>query len=50
MINQIGLLVGKQLESMKLVNDIELNIKKIKDENSRLTVKPKFILKSGLIH
>ncbi len=41
MINQIGLLVGKQLESINLVNQIESNIKKIKNKNSIKTIKPK---------
>ena len=41
MINQIGLFVGKQSESMKLVNEIEQNIKNIRNKNSKYPVKPK---------
>ena len=41
MINQIGLLVGKHLESISLVNQIERNIKKIQDKNSTRFIKPK---------
>ena len=41
MINQIGLFVGKQSESMKLVNEIEHNIQNIRDKNSKYNVKPK---------
>ena len=41
MINQIGLLVGKHLESTSLVNQIEKNIKKIQDKNSTRLIKPK---------
>ena len=41
MINQIGLLVGKHLESINLVNQIERNIKKIQEKNSTRFIKPK---------
>ena len=41
MINQIGLLVGKHLESISLVNEIERNIKKIQAKNSMRVIKPK---------
>ncbi|MCH2021548.1 MAG: ABC transporter substrate-binding protein [Saprospiraceae bacterium] len=41
MINQIGLLVGKHSESIKIVNEIEENIKNIKKRNSNKLVKPK---------
>tara|TARA_B100001142_G_scaffold67013_1_gene66739 strand:- start:800 stop:1612 length:813 start_codon:yes stop_codon:yes gene_type:complete len=41
MISQIGLLVGKHLQSITLVNQIESNIKKIQDKNSVIIIKPK---------
>ncbi len=41
MINQIGLLVGKHLESIKLVNQIEKTIFEIKKINSKKKIKPK---------
>lgn len=41
MIVQIGLLVGKHLESIKLVKKIESNIKIIKNTNSKKIIKPK---------
>ena len=41
MINQIGLLVGKQSESLKIVNNIEKNIQKIVKKNSNYSRKPK---------
>ena len=41
MINQLGLLVGKHLEAVNLVNKIEKNIKKIKAENTIRVNKPK---------
>ena len=41
MINQIGILVGKQLESINLVTQIEASIKKIKNKNSLKNIKPK---------
>ncbi|MBF24928.1 MAG: cobalamin-binding protein [Flavobacteriales bacterium] len=41
MINQLGLLVGKHVQSLKLVNDIESNIKKIKEISSHMSIKPK---------
>ena len=41
MINQIGLLVGKQSESLKIVNNIEKNIQNIVKKNSNNSRKPK---------
>tara|TARA_B100001057_G_scaffold285512_1_gene285734 strand:+ start:2548 stop:3360 length:813 start_codon:yes stop_codon:yes gene_type:complete len=41
MIIQIGLLVGKHLESISLVNQIDINIKKIQHKNSIRFIKPK---------
>ena len=41
MINQIGLLVGKQSESLKIVNNIEKNIQNILKKNSNNSKKPK---------
>ena len=41
MINQLGLLVGKQNISIKLTNQIDKEIKRIKDNSSKLPFKPK---------
>tara|TARA_B100001758_G_scaffold207365_1_gene188461 strand:+ start:1667 stop:2473 length:807 start_codon:yes stop_codon:yes gene_type:complete len=41
MINQIGLLVGKHLEAIKIVNQIERNIKKVQNKNCMRIIKPK---------
>ena len=41
MINQLGLLVGKQIESLQLVNKIERNIQKIKTKTLNMSIKPK---------
>ena len=41
MINQLGLIVGKSKESLKIVNDIEKNIKIILDKNLKRSKKPK---------
>ena len=41
MINQLGLLVGKQNISIKLTNQIDKEIKRIKDNSSKLSSKPK---------
>lgn len=41
MINQLGLLVGKQSESIQLVNKIERNIQKIKTKTLNMSIKPK---------
>ena len=41
MINQLGLLVGKQNISIKLTNQIDKEIKIIKDNSSKLPFKPK---------
>ena len=41
MINQLGLLVGKQNISIKITNQIDKEIKRIKDNSSKLSSKPK---------
>ena len=41
MISQIGLLVGKQKQALKIINKIEDNIRKIKMRNINISTKPK---------